>query len=474
MTGCTASKMLQWFCIHYIPVVLSLLLYSPPAGAQAPANYGILNQSQPGLINTPGQFQPVFPSLRPQPGFTNPLGPPPVNRLITPSGNNIKTGPAFSDNTKGINQQAVAETEPMLEEMARNRIAWLTKTKHYRQAYDELCHLNPDSFSLTRATYAVENAYFDGKLPYDRYMGAIQMRADEVRKLLKREQLSTKNNLALNYGIQRLYQKPITYYDSRRKRMVTIKPFKYDLYDFDGKKDYTKLLTAKLLSTDSGQCLSMPKVYLMIAEQLGAKAWLSLSPQHSFIKFSDGQGRMLNFETTNGNLVSSSFLAQCGYITSQAVKNRAYLDTLSQRRLYAVTLFDLLWGYLNKFEYDDFAETVKNKILQLDSNNLPCLMLDANVKWRIALNKIRAAGKPKPADLPKYPEAYKAFLTASAASDRVDNLGYQDMPPDAYQQWLQSIEKEKKKQSAQELAAHMQREINALKQMKSTIQTKRD
>ncbi len=388
--------------------------------------------------------------------YNSPLGQP--NNIVAPK------------NAQQVGQSAKIELDLMEDKMYREHMEWLSKTKSYRQAYDEISHMNPDSFSFTRATFTIENAYLDNKLSYDKFVSAVKLKADVVRQLLKKEHLSTKDNLALNYGIQQLYQQPQTYYDSKTKRMALLSPFKYDFNDYNGSKDLTQTFTAKMLWSGKGQCQSMPEVYLMLIEQLGAKAWLSLAPQHFYILFANKAGRLLSFETTNGNVVSNTWAAQSGFINAKAVKNNSYLDTLSKRQLYAQCLDNLLFGYLRKFDYDDFAEAVKQKILQIDSSNMRALIIDAQIKQMIALRKIDAAGRPKEGDLPKYPEAYKAYLEMRAAVDKVDNLGYQDMPEEAYQRWLRSIEQEKKRQGTREIQERLQREINTLKQMKSTLQ----
>jgi len=82
---------------------------------------------------------------------------------------------------------------------------------------------------------------------------------------------------------------------------------------------------------------------------------------------------------------------------------------------------------------------------------------------------IKQAGKPKEADLPKYPQAYQAYLAMQAAYVGIDNLGYQEMPKEAYQKWLQSIEKEKRSQKNRELQAKMAKEIQRLKNQKNTF-----
>jgi hypothetical protein len=238
-----------------------------------------------------------------------------------------------------------------------------------------------------------------------------------------------------------------------------------------GKQDYTKLFASKLLATGAGQCHSLPLVYLMIAEQVGAKAWLSLAPEHSFVQFMDSHGRLLDYETTNGNIVSGSWMAGSGYINAKALRNKTYLDTLSRRQLYARCLADLLLGYLQKFEFDDFAQQIRNAILRTDPSNITALIVDANLKRLIAWKAIKAAGMPKPEDLPKYPRAYQCYQEMKEAIGRVDDLGYQDMPSEAYQEWLKSIETEKKRLATEKLQERIRLEA---KMQKSSLQNKKN
>jgi hypothetical protein len=343
-------------------------------------------------------------------------------------------------------------------------------TRAYRQAFSNLSKLNPNHFSLTRAVYEVENAFLDNKLDYSIYEDALRIRADQVMQIIKRQKLSN-NDLALNYAIQQLFEHPNSYFNVRERRMYVVPPFKYDLEDYEGKKDYTKVLTTKMLGSGNGQCHSMPLVYLMIAEHLGAKAWLSLAPQHSFIQFKDGKGRLMNFETTNGNIVSVSWLAASGYINGKAVRSNTYLDTLSQRQLYARCLSDLLLSYLHKFGYDEFSAGIKQRILELEPQNITALIVDANLKREMAWKEIQAAGRPKEEDLPKFTVAYKAYQDMQAAIKKVDDLGYQDMPPEAYQAWLKSIEQEKQRQATRTLRERMEREV---RQLRSTFQNKKN
>jgi hypothetical protein len=462
---------------------LRLAAQNPPLSANRRAvKYDLFNRPTLGEIQInapqPFQFTPVTLNAAPamgQPGLPN-INPIFADNAIEEQNRRILQQhsmlPGQITTPQQVKQLADIERDLMEEKFYREHIEWSNKTAIYRQAFGMLNQLNPDNFSITNAVFIVENAFLDNKFPYKEFFKALELRADHVKQILKRENLDSKNNIALNYGIQKLYAGSNAYYNPTTKQTVTVPPFKYDFNDFRGEQDYTKMFTIKLLGTGKGQCHSMPLLYLMIAEQLGAKAWLSLAPQHSFIQFVDRNGNLMNFETTNGNLVSTHWLYQSGYINANALKERTYLDTLSQRQLYAQCMADLLLGYLKKFGYDDFAEQIRQRIMQLNPNNMTALIVDTETKKRVAMQKILAAGKPPEEKLSQYPEAYQAFLAMQDAFDRVDALGYQDMPKEAYQAWLKSIEQEKKKQEQRELKEKMSREIEGLRNTKQTFVNK--
>src|SRR5690606_14880538 len=122
-------------------------------------------------------------------------------------------------------------------------------------------------------------------------------------------------------------------------------------------------------------------------------------------------------------------------------------------------LADLLQGYLKKFDYDGFAEQIRKQILSTNPENMTGLMIEANIKRVIALSKINAVGRPPESELSKYPEAYQAYMEMHRAFERIDDLGFQDMPKEAYEKWLKTIEVEKNKQENIELQQRLQREM---------------
>ena len=451
--------------------------------AQPPARYDAFQTIQGQIqVNLPKPFQ-----IEPVPRI-KPAGLPGGNALPRFNVNTIeeqnnkllrelgvfpgRAAPLLYESSQRAMQQADLERELMEEQFYKAHAEWWIKTKSYRKAYEDLTALNPDSFSLARAQFIVENAYYDNQFEYAAFTRVIDFYAGVVKKILQQEGLRSHSNMALNYGIQKLFQQNNTAFDKAAGKTITVKPFRYDFTDWKGEKEYSQLFTLKLLLTGKGQCNSMPRWYLILAERLGAKAWLSLAPQHSFIRFPDTHNNLTNFETTNGTIVSTNWLLQSGFINANALKSKTYLDTLSRRQLFGQCLADLLLGYMQKIGYDDFAEQIRQKILEISPRNSTALIVEANIKTQAAIEKIIQAGRPPVKELINHPEAYQAWLNMHAAYEKIDATGYQDMPPEAYQQWLRSIEQEKKKQETRELTARIQREIQQLKKVKVTIVNK--
>jgi len=272
--------------------------------------------------------------------------------------------------------------------------------------------------------------------------------------------------MSLNYAIQKLYNSSNVYSDSSTSHNYLVGKMKYDFDDFMGDNDWTKMYVNKVLHTGSGQCHSLPLLYLCIAEQLHAKAYLSLAPNHSFVQYFDQVGNRFNFETTNGHLVSQAWLAGSNFVTASAIKNKTYLDTLSSRRLYVQCLADLLLSYLMKMKhYDDFSDRLTKTILNVDPANVTALMEETNLKYLIFQRELKAAGNPIQQDYIKFPGLYNSFKEYQMWRWNVEQTGYKEMPKEMYQEWLKTLETEKRKLENQQEEQRMEHEIQKLKTM---------
>jgi hypothetical protein len=227
---------------------------------------------------------------------------------------------------------------------------------------------------------------------------------------------------------------------------VTHYPMQYDFDDYNGESNWSNMFVSKLLATRKGQCHSLPLLYLILCEQTGTEAYLTYSPSHSYVKIKDGSGNWHNLELTNGHIVTDAFIVGSGYVTSEAIKNKTYMEPQTKQQVVAQCLSDLAMGYLHKYGYDNFVKQCIDSILKYDANNLSGLMLKANyetIRFDYVVNQVMS---PHP-DILKvhYPQIYELLEERNATYDRIDASGYRDMPKEAYESWLNSVSKEKEK-----------------------------
>ncbi|MVT45075.1 hypothetical protein GO495_31095 [Chitinophaga oryziterrae] len=370
-------------------------------------------------------------------------------------------GPIFN-NKEGQLNALRQELKQNANEIKENR--YTITQLNFKNYFDQLLQLNPDSFSITKAVYLSEAAFYEKPYSFQEFEASIKLGAELVGQILKRENLSNKNNIALNYGIQKLYTSKNLFVNKQSGNSYLIDKLHYDFDDYLGEKDWKKMFVTKMLQTGSGQCHSMPLFYLCLAEQLNAKAYLALAPNHSYIQFFDSNGSQYNFETTNGHLVSTAWLMQSTYVNATAFKNKTYLDTLSSRKLYAQCLTDFVMNYSEKINgYDSFTNIMLQRVLDIDSNNVTALMIQANYYRHKVIYMAQLVGNPPLKELPKYPDLYATYKRQRQIDNYVKRTGYQEIPKEAYEKWLKSLELVKHEEQAKPGEEKVYQEIEKIK-----------
>jgi hypothetical protein len=226
-----------------------------------------------------------------------------------------------------------------------NSVDYKTNVKYCYIAYNEITKMlaGETPLSIKRAVFITENAFYKNKLSYEKYCTQINELVFMCKQVMNQEGLNPKNQMACHYVIQKLFADTLVFTNAAGKKVV-FKPFSYDFIDIFGDNDRTKDFVTKLLNTKIGQCHSMPLLYLILAEELGTKAYLAFSPNHSYIMFGNQQ-QAFNFETTIGQLNRDQWIVSSGYITPTAVKNRIYMTPLTSKEVIAECLMDVEHTY---------------------------------------------------------------------------------------------------------------------------------
>lgn len=310
---------------------------------------------------------------------------------------------------------------------AQKSVSW------YKLAFEEQVKMlkgqNPIDFK--RAVFISENAYFQGKLDYVSFCDKLKKTSQKLTAFIKERgfgHFKTAGNWAL-----------FTYMTDS----ITINgfsPYSYDFDDFMGDNDCSKMFVTKLMRTKSGNCHSLPMYYKILCEEIGAKAHLALAPNHLYIKHIDENGQWTNLELTNGGFPRDQWIIKEMSITVEAIKNGIYMTPLSPKESIALTMLDLANNYRFQIGYDAFYIKAINTALAYFPTCIPLLMGRANYYKYIGEAESKKP-TPNPAHLKNIYHSYKTTIS------KIDALGYKEMPADIYQQWVKSVEKEKRKRA---------------------------
>ncbi len=349
-------------------------------------------------------------------------------------------------------QQFLAEIK---QEMNRKEVQYqfpdqsaVAGTQFYQDALVEITEMmeGKKQLSLKKAVFLSENAWFENTMQYEWFCNDISVGTDIIKVAIQQAGYDTINQTARKWMLQKYMADTVVLRDSEGKPSFYHLPYQYDFEDPFGKTDWSKMFVTKLLDSRQGQCHSLPLLYLILAEDLGIDARLTYSPGHSYIKVQNGKGEWFNYETTNGQYSTDSWVLSSGYVKAEAVKNGVYLKKMSKKEVIASCLADLAKGYALKYGFDKFVLDCLNTALKYHPNNIYALQLKSDYNSYLFHYVIRQLGFPPPDKVHEYPKAYELLRIRDQLYQRIDQLGYEPIPDHIYQTWLQSFETEKKKQ----------------------------
>lgn len=236
--------------------------------------------------------------------------------------------------------------------------AVICKDKFYQTAFDEITAMldGKAPLSIKRAVFLAEWAYLDGELNYDEYSNHI----DSVVVFLNKFYLingADKYKTGKNMVLQEYFFNP---YSGNN-----YKPFAYDF----NIKDHTAQFVTRVIKTHSGQCRSLPMYYKILAEAIGAEAYISFSKLHVLIRYPDHDNLYpepwVNLELTSRQIQPEFWIKENAEISDKSIENKLYLYNLSDLETVAYQLSGLALGYREKYGvYDDFTLQCAKKSME--------------------------------------------------------------------------------------------------------------
>ncbi len=222
-------------------------------------------------------------------------------------------------------------------------------------------------------------------------------------------------------------------------------PYQYDFSDPLGTKLSNKLLM-NYISSKRGNCISMPFLFIALGERLALPLTGSTAPLHVFVKFTDDiNNRTISLETTSGaNPSRDTWYQEQFQITDKAIRNGAYLATLSKKQTVAVMAVILSEYYLEIGEYEK-AIAIAELSLQYYPNFIYAMLKLGNA-YHLLADKLFLKKYPTLADVPVNQRGYYKYLSRNNHMwfQRAESLGWVQPSEEFDQRYLDMVSQDAK------------------------------
>lgn len=353
-------------------------------------------------------------------------------------------------------KKQVATTQSKTEVDTKNQVKAVennvvTPEAVYESAFQELNQMLEDEqpISFKRAVFVTENAYWNQELSYELFNEQITFLSKLCQSVMKSRELlydfedKEKVQVYASVFATMMDTLPI----QTNEGVVNHLPFRYDFNDFWGSQDWLQMFVVKLINTKQGNCHSLPYLYKILVEELGEKAYLSLAPNHIYIKQQNKKDGWYNTELTSGIFPNDAWLMASGYIHLDAIRSGIYMDTLSQKESIALCMIDLGQGYKKKFGLQDGKFILKSCDMALKHfpNYINAMLLKAETLQKLFFKRMKDEQVAYPSQMFSNPEAKKQFDEMERIYAKIHKLGYRKMPENMYLDWLVSLRENRDK-----------------------------
>lgn len=313
---------------------------------------------------------------------------------------------------------------------------WLMKNRGYKNdgtlfpqskmdAYYQLNYEKLDSMlsqkspmSLKRAVYLVEGAFYNNEFSYEDFNSWLQKYVVFCKELATSQHITYGHQDYKSANTHAVIFKMMTGTITTCINDSTIAchpPIYYKSDDYTGKKKWDSMFVSTLMNKHKGNAHSMPLFYKMVAEELDARAWLSLAPNYFYIRLYNEAIGWYNAELTSGQFPTDTWIKDSGHVHPDAIKSSIYMDTLSLAETVAVCMIDLAEGYLHKYPETyrpTFVLKCCDRALEIFPNYINALLLKAET-----LMNVYKKNKDK-----------NTYLDAEKLYAHIHRLGYRKVP----------------------------------------------
>ncbi len=338
---------------------------------------------------------------------------------------------------------AITRKDPRFQKLYADRNAAYTEA--LRGLKEMLSGKRP--LSVANAYFITESAYGEPYLTQAQLDNILDQSAAFIRAWMREHHLDTLSNDVKNLAIQRFMSETLTIAAPSGKTQ-THKPYFYDYEDFTGEKDFRNTFATKCLATGSGQCAGMPVVYLMLAERLNARAYLTVIPQHLFVKYPCSDGTIRNYEPTSNWEITDQWYADNSFISPEAIKSGLFLDTFNRQQIVANCILDLANSYtmrvgmqMGMIEVDFMRDCIRHTLPYFPrNNNFMSICLHSSMLKAELMTLLERAGIKDVSQINQHAQAQMVWNAYQHNEAYLTSLGYQPIPDGMYQNMMNQHE----------------------------------
>lgn len=332
----------------------------------------------------------------------------------------------------------------------------------YDNAFEELKAMLEDKqpLSFKRAVFVVENAYLDNELNYpvfSDYVSYLSLVAKKWKDAnpLKNYYYADSVNTALNGAI--FYSLTDTVFG--KDSTIVNTPYTYDFEDCFGSQKWTNMFVSKLLITHKGNCHSLPFLYKMVAEELGAKVWLSYTPNHIYLRNRCKKTGWYNTEMTNALFPNEGWIMASGYVSVESIVSGLYMDTLGLKQSISVCVNDLAKGHARKLGANETQTDLEFVLKCCDLGlkyypkfaELLYLKAETHNKMMHLYEKTYGLNVQNSND-PRSKEVKYHISEMNSSYQLLFHYGYREIPEEMFKEWFKSLEDNKEKYQNQKIS----------------------
>ena len=205
----------------------------------------------------------------------------------------------------------------------------------------------------------------------------------------------------------------------------------YDKSDPYVKEDKNRFING-VLDNRKGSCVSMPLLYLAVAQRLGYPVYAVTAPQHIFLRYENPALEMKNIEATNGGGYSpdAEYIATL-QVSSNALDHGTYLRTLTYREFLGI-LIEQNGIYWSMHGHNDKAIEYLETAIKLNPR---------------AADSIRSLGMAYKIQSKKMIEPFSSAYVSKAniCFEKAKKLGATDLPLEGYVETQRKAQEEYRK-----------------------------